>query len=123
MGVWAIDFDEEFEDEFRAFEEDVQDALLAAALLLADYGPRLGRPWVDTLKGSRYANRKELRFDSRNGTWRAAFAFDPRRRAVLLVAGSKAGIPRARFYRRLIDKADRRFGAHLERLRSSKEDA
>lgn len=121
MRNWAIEFDEEFELEFRALEEDVQDALLAAALLLADYGPRLGRPWVDTLKGSRFANMKELRFDSRTGPWRVAFAFDPRRRALLLVSGSKAGILQARFYRWLIDKADRRFAVHLERLRTAKE--
>jgi len=30
---------------------------------------------------------KELRFDAGGGVWRIAFAFDPRRAAILLVAG------------------------------------
>ena len=52
--------------------------------------------------------------------WRVAFAFDPRRRAILLVAGDKSGRSERAFYRRLIAMADRRFDAHLERLRRRK---
>jgi hypothetical protein len=65
---------------------------LAAATILAEYGPLLGRPYVDTLKGSKHANMKELRFDAAGEIWRVAFAFDPRRQAILLVAGDKAGV-------------------------------
>ncbi len=36
--------------------------VLAHARLLEKFGPRLGRPRVDTLKNSRHANMKELRF-------------------------------------------------------------
>ena len=61
------------------------------ALLLEHFGPQLGRPRVDTLKGSRHANMKELRFDAADGVWRVAFAFDPKRNAVLLIAGDKSG--------------------------------
>lgn len=74
-------------------------------------------PYVDTLKGSRHPNMKELRFDAAGGVWRVAFAFDPRRRAILLVAGDKAGVGQRRFYERLIAKADARFDAHLRRLK------
>ena len=42
-------------------------------------------------KGSRHANMKELRFDADDGVWRVAFAFDPKRKAILLVAGDKSG--------------------------------
>src|SRR6266851_8300425 len=66
----------------------------------------LGRPRVDTLKGSRHANMKELRFDADDGVWRVAFAFDPKRKAILLVAGDKSGGSEKRFYRQLIAKAD-----------------
>lgn len=59
---------------------------------------------------------KELRFEVEGGQWRAAFAFDPERRAILLVAGDKSGGSRKRFYSRLIAKADQRFTAHLARL-------
>ena len=89
--VWKIEFDGAFEAEFAAFTEEVQDALLTAAKLLADYGPQLGRPHADTLKGSEFANMKELRFEGGGGEWRAAFAFDPERKGILLVAGDKSG--------------------------------
>lgn len=91
--------------------------LLARAKLLQQLGPSLGRPWADTLKGSRHANLKELRFDAANGVWRVAFAFDPRRRGILLVAGDKSGTSEQRFYRALIEKADARLDSHLERLK------
>jgi hypothetical protein len=89
--------------------------LLAQAKLLGQFGPQLGRPRVDTLKSSRYANMKQLRFDADGGVWRVAFAFDPVREAVLLVAGDKSGGGESRFYRSLIRTADARFSAHLIR--------
>jgi hypothetical protein len=88
--------------------------------LLQQFGPRLGRPRVDTLAGSRHANMKELRFSAADGEWRVAFAFDPKRRAILLVAGDKSGGGERRFYRQLIRKADARFDGHLARLRREK---
>ena len=60
---------------------------------------------------------KELRFEAAGGVWRVAFAFDPRRSAILLVAGDKSGGGETRFYKRLIQTADRRFAAHLEKLK------
>lgn len=97
--------------------EDVRDELLAHALLLEKFGPQLGRPSVDTLKGSKHANMKELRFKANNGVWRVAFAFDTRRHAILLVAGDKSGGGEKRFYKELIRKADERFSDHLLNLR------
>ena len=47
---WVVLFDDEFEQEFLTFQEEVRDELLANAKLLEDYGPQLGRPHVDTLK-------------------------------------------------------------------------
>lgn len=116
---WNVEFDDLFEDEFEALAEDVQDALLAAAKLLIDYGPQLGRPHADTLKGSKHANMKELRFEGGDGEWRVAFAFDPERKAIILVAGDKSGGSEKRFYKQLIAKADLRFSAHVERLKAA----
>jgi len=107
---------DEFKPEFDALAQDVRREILALARVLQEFGPQLGRPRVDTLKGSRYANMKELRFSAADGEWRVAFAFDPRRRAILLVAGDKSGGSAARFYRELIRKADERFDAHLTRI-------
>jgi hypothetical protein len=116
---WIVRFEDEFEQEFLALSQRVQDELLAAAKVLAEYGPWLGRPYVDTLNGSKHANMKELRFHAAGGPWRVAFAFDPRREGILLVAGDKSGVSQDRFYKQLIAKADRRFAAHLERLRKA----
>ncbi len=113
---WEVILHAGFEPEFDAIPEEVQDELLAHAKLLQQFGPQLGRPWVDTLKGSQYANMKELRFNAAGGVWRVAFAFDRNRRAVLLAAGNKSGGNEKRFYRQLIEKADDRFGAHLAGL-------
>jgi hypothetical protein len=84
--------------------------------LLQKFGPQLKRPHADTMKGSSHANMKELRFKAADGVWRVAFAFDPRRKAVLLVAGDKSGTSEKRFYREFIAKADDRYDAHLSRL-------
>ncbi|MGD9509187.1 MAG: type II toxin-antitoxin system RelE/ParE family toxin [Geminicoccaceae bacterium] len=116
---WRVEFHDEFEGEFRALDLVVQDELLAVAKLLSDYGPRLGRPHADTLKGSMHANMKELRFAASDGVWRVAFAFDPEK-AILLVAGDKSGGSEKRFYRQLVAKADTRFSDHLQRLHSTR---
>ena len=115
---WAVIFADEFGPEFDALPAEVQDELLAQACVLARFGPITRRPVVDTLKGSKYANMKELRFDAADGVWRVAFAFDRERQAILLCAGDKSGQAERRFYRRLIATADRRFDAHLARRRS-----
>lgn len=113
---WAVDLADEFTPEFDTLAPDVRVEILALARVLQEFGPQLGRPRVDTLKGSRHANMKELRFSAAGGAWRVAFAFDPRRRAILLVAGDKSGGSEKRFYRELIRKADLRFGAYLARI-------
>ena len=117
---WTAVFHPDFEAEFDALADVVQDEMLAHVELLARFGPQLGRPRVDTLKGSKHANMKELRFDADNGVWRVAFAFDPTRRAVLLVAGDKSGGSEKKFYRALIRKADERFDGHVQKLRGGK---
>ena len=88
---WIVEIGDEFQPEYDALHEEVQDELLAMARLLQQFGPQLKRPHADTMNGSSHANMKELRFKAADGIWRVAFAFDPRRKAVLLVAGDKSG--------------------------------
>lgn len=114
--TWTVLFHDAFEPEFTALPEPVQDQLLAHAGLLEQFGPTLGRPRVDTLKGSKYANMKELRFAAADGVWRFAFAFDPQRNAIVLVGGDKSGGSEARFYRQLLQKADARFAEHIGQI-------
>ena len=113
---WAVEFHDDFVPEFRSLHQQVQDEIYAIAHLLEHSGPQLGRPRVDTLNGSRHANMKEMRFSAADGLWRLAFAFDPERKAILLIAGDKSGSSARRFYRALIRKADERFDRHLARL-------
>ena len=114
---WIVEIGDEFEPEYDALPDKVQDELLAMTRLLQKFGPQLKRPHADTMNGSRHANMKELRFKAADGIWRVAFAFDPKRKATVLVAGDKSGVGEKRFYRELIRKADDRFDTHLARLK------
>jgi hypothetical protein len=116
---WTVRNHDDFDPEFDALPVGVQDELLAMTALLEIYGPGLGRPHADTLAGAAHANMKELRFKAADGVWRVAFAFDPERQAILLVAGDKAGVAQKRFYKGLIAKADLRFAGHLKALKET----
>ena len=95
--TWDIRFDTAFDPEFDELAAQVQDELLVHARLLEACGPTLGRPLVETMNGSGHANMKELWVDAANGVWRVAFAFDPNRQAILLVAGDKSGVGKNAF--------------------------
>jgi hypothetical protein len=118
--MWNVEFADAFVPEFGVLDPEVQVELLAQARVIEAFGPLARRPRVDTLKGSRHANMKELRFSAAGGEWRAAFAFDKRRNAVILAAGDKSGRDaakgRRKFYDDLVSRADARFDAHLARL-------
>ncbi len=86
---WTVEIGDEFEPEFNNLHEDVRTEILALSRLLQQFGPQLGRPRADTLNGSRYANMKELRFSAADGEWRLAFAFDPKRKAILSFRGQQ----------------------------------
>ena len=118
---WVVEFHPEFDPEFMELSLTVQQTILARSELLRKIGPQLGRPQVDTLKGSKHSNMKELRFVADDGFWRVAFAFDVNRRAVLLIAGDKSGVSRDAFYRNLIKIADRRFDQHQRAVAAKKE--
>ena len=115
--AWIVAFHPAFAVEFNALPAALQIEMFAHARLLEHFGPSLGRPQVDTLKGSRHANMKELRFAWLRQVWRVAFAFDPARDAILLTAGDKAGADQKRFYKSLIAVADGRFDEHVQSLR------
>lgn len=117
---WVVRFDTKFDEEFDELSVEVQDELSAHAILLEKFGPQLGRPFVDTLKGSKHSNMKELRFKADRGVWRVAFAYDPKRQAILLIAGNKSGVSETRFYKELIRKADERFSKYLSDAKKGK---
>jgi len=117
---WSVSFHDAFGLEFEEFKDDLQDELLAHLNVLKQFGPTLGRPLVDTLKGSKFTNMKELRFKLNGSVWRFAFAFDPARSAIVLVGGNKRGKNQEDFYDDLLKIADTRFVSHLESLKKEK---
>jgi hypothetical protein len=99
---------------------DSHEQVMAALAALAVDGPALGRPFADRIRGSAFANMKELRPGSAGASeLRVLFAFDPRRRAVMLVGGDKRG-QWDEWYRVNIPRADRLFREHLRGLEEGK---
>jgi hypothetical protein len=90
--MWAIETTDEFDAWFADLDEEAKVEVIAKVELLKCLGPMLRRPHADTLNGSKYANMKELRANTANKVLRIAFAFDPNRVGVLLIAGDKAGV-------------------------------
>jgi hypothetical protein len=113
--VWEVEFTDEFGGWWDQLDASEQEAIAASVELLRKLGPNLPRPHADTLKGSRHSNMKELRTQHEGRPLRTWFAFDPRRRAILLIGGDKSGDDR--FYDRMIPLADDLYDAHLEALR------
>ena len=65
--TWTVMLYDVFDVELNDLPEAVQDEVLALMGLPKQFGPTLGRPHVDTLKGSCHANMKELRFTAADG--------------------------------------------------------
>jgi hypothetical protein len=105
--------------EYDGLDEDVQDELLAIVEAIKKEGPHLGRPRVDTLNSSKHKNMKEIRFNAADGVWRFAFAFDPKRQAIVFCGSDKSGRSEKNFYKKLIAKADGRFDRHLDGIKAN----
>ena len=83
--------------------------------LLEALGATLGYPHSSRVAGSKHSHLRELRVQHRGRPIRVLYAFDPRRTAILLIAGDKTGDDR--FSERMIPVADRLYDKHLEQLR------
>jgi len=116
MKAWSVEFHDSFDPEFDVLDQKVREVLLMHLVTLRERGSQLGRPLVDTLNGSTYPNMKEMRFRVGRQVWRTAFAFDPERKGIILVAANKQGKDQKKFYAQLIKTADIRYSAHLETL-------
>lgn len=112
---WNVEYTDEFEAWWNTLPHDVHESIAHDIEVLAEIGPGLGRPLVDTLKESKHSNMKELRTEHDGHPYRTFFAFDPRRTAILLIGGDKSGDKR--FYKAFIPKADGIYDRHLAALR------
>ncbi len=111
---WAIWTTDDFDAWFDDLADTQQVRVLVSVGLVRHAGPSLGRPHVDTVNGSTFANMKELRVQVSGVPLRIFFAFDPERTAVMLLGGDKSND--RRFYDRMIRRADTLYARHLERL-------
>jgi hypothetical protein len=112
--AYEVEFLEEFELWWSSLSREIQESLARSVRLIEEVGPQLGRPHVDTLKGSKHPRMKELRVRYRGNAYRILFAFDPRRVAVLLCGGRKSG---AVWYDKMIPVADKLYDGHLATLK------
>jgi len=104
--MWAVNATDEYLEWFEKQTAESKEALLAKVLLLEEFGPQLGRPHADTLKGSRIKNLKELRARTTTHVLRVLYYFDDERQALLLVGGDKKGKNEKHFYKILIQSAE-----------------
>ena len=109
-----MEFTDEFGEWWETLTEDEQESVTVSVKLLRVLGPALGRPHADNVKKSRHSNMKELRTQAHGHPLRTFYAFDPRRKAILLIGGCKSGDKR--FYERMVTLADRLMDAHLREI-------
>jgi hypothetical protein len=109
---WKTERTDEFEKWWKTLTTSERRQIASSLGILGESGPSAARPFVDSVHGSKHPNMKELRA---NETIRVFFAFDPRRVAILLIGGNKAGETK-RFYRQMVAKADRIYDAHIRHL-------
>ncbi len=111
-----VEFTDEFEHWWDSLSADEQDSVNFSVRLLQEQGVHLKRPHADTVRGSRYANMRELRVQHEGRPYRVLFAFDPRRTAMLLIGGDKTGQPR--WYAEFVPQADEIYARHLKEIGS-----
>ena len=116
--MWAIERTKTVADWVKELDDDAKEAIVTSLRILREMGPSLGRPHVDVINDSKHKNMKELRIQNKQRLFRVLFAFDPDRKAILLIGGDKRGDKR--FYERMIPLADALFDEHLAKRRQTK---
>jgi hypothetical protein len=115
-----VEYTDEFGKWWDSLTEDEQDSVRDVVALLRERGPLLGRPYADTLQGSKVVNLKELRIQHQGRPYRVLFIFDPRRVALLLVGGDKTG--NDRWYEEFIPRAEQIYERFLKEIETEKEE-
>lgn len=113
--AWEIEFTHEFSVWWNALDEAAQDAVTVCVRLLEEHGVHLRFPRCSDVKGSRHGQLRELRIQYQGEPYRVLYAFDPRRTAILLLGGNKAGDDR--WYEVNVPLADKLYDEYLAELR------
>jgi len=111
---WDVEGTEEFHAWFSGLSSAERISVAAKIDLLEEKGPSLGRPHVDTLKGSKFTNLKELIIQHAGDPYRVIFAFDPRRTAILLLGGRKTD---SKWYKTAVPEAEQIYDRYLEEIK------
>jgi hypothetical protein len=115
-----VEYTDEFEAWWEALTEPEQESVAYSVGLLEAKGMALGYPHCSRINGSKHAHMRELRVQHQGRPYRVFYAFDPRRKAILLIAGDKTGD--GRFYERMIPEADRLYDEHLDEFAGEVDD-
>ena len=118
--MWTVKTTPVFDEWLAQQETASRIRILASMTALATLGHNLGRPLVDTVEDSKFSNMKELRTKYAGHQYRALFAFDPLRQAIVLCAGDKTGQNQKLFYKDLIQLADELYQQHLDSFKGDK---
>jgi hypothetical protein len=117
--VWDVEVTDEFKTWWKTLGTDEQESVTTAIQLLQAKGPSLPFPYSTDIRGSRHGRMRELRIQHGGKPYRVLYAFDPRRVAILLLGGTKAGDDR--WYEKNVPEADALYETHLNELRSEGE--
>lgn len=112
--VWEIEFTDEFEAWWNTLAESEQDSIDRTVYLLKQLGPALPDRYSKPVVTSRFSHMRELRVQHAGEPIRILYAFDPRRVALLLIGGNKAGDDR--WYEKFVPRADALYDQHLKSL-------
>ena len=102
--MWKVNATQEFDCWIENLDTKIKVKILSRLYLLKRFGPQLGRPYADSINGSRFSNLKELRISALNQEIRIFYVIDRNREILLLIGGNKSG--NKRFYKTMIKTAD-----------------
>ncbi len=109
-----VEYTDEFSEWWESLDEDEQESVAVSVILLEERGVALPFPHSSAVEGSKYGHMRELRIQHKGDPYRVLYAFDPRRIAILLVGGKKAGDDD--WYKKLIPRADKIYEEHFKTL-------
>lgn len=112
---WEVEYTDEFEAWWNCLTIEEQESVTASVELLENFGTNLKFPHSSGVNGSRHGHMRELRTQHQGRPFRTLYAFDPRRSAILLIAGDKTGD--GRWYNTYVPIADQLYDEHLEQLK------
>lgn len=114
--MWKVEYTREFENWWKNLSINEQKSIDVYIDLLEQYGVNLKFPYSSKIKNSKFDHMRELRIQHSGNPYRVLYAFDPRRKAILLIGGNKKG--NDRWYEILIPIAEKLYDAHVKLLNS-----